>query len=109
MTACDDHVTDVLHQFQAFVGVGVIADNIPQANHRLSLRPHIRQHRFEGLKIGVYIRNDRVLHVHSSPLESLPDPLPSPSGVGERGALWLGSPSGSCGATSTVRYSVTCT
>src|SRR5262249_6277561 len=94
MIAGNDHVADVLHQLQTFIGVGVIADNIPQANPRPSLRPQIRQYRFECLKIGVYIRNDGVLHAPFSPLATLPDTLSSPSGVWERRAPWLRSPSG---------------
>jgi hypothetical protein len=53
MIASDDDVTYLLHQRKTFSGIGIVPDNIAQANHRLSMRLHICQHRFKGFEIGV--------------------------------------------------------
>ena len=49
----NDDVAHILHQLQTFIGVGVIPNNISQANYSVSMRLHIRQHRFKCLRIGV--------------------------------------------------------
>ena len=41
MIASNDDIAHLLHQLKTFIGVGIVPDNIAQANHRLSMRLHI--------------------------------------------------------------------
>src|SRR5215470_8624266 len=52
MIASNDDVAHLLDQFKTFIGVGIVPDNITQANHCLSMWLHICQHRFKCFKIG---------------------------------------------------------
>ena len=63
MIAFDDGHSHLAHDIEAFLGIGVVADDIAQTGDMGAVLVFdVGQNRIERLQIGVYVGDNRVLH-----------------------------------------------